>query len=82
MLQALREDTTYFAEARPDLTALRASIVWAHHDDVVSSFGYRHDASFTIANSTHKSVCKPQKLDDATYVFAVTGSLHGHPEAL
>jgi pimeloyl-ACP methyl ester carboxylesterase len=59
LLQALREDTNYFADEFPSMSALRARIAWAHHDDVVTSLPFRHDASYTLVNSTHSTVCKP-----------------------
>jgi len=75
LLQALREDVTYFAERYPAFRALRARIAWAHHDDIVTSMPFRHDVSYTVLDSDHVSVCKPSPKTMAPFVFATKGVL-------
>jgi pimeloyl-ACP methyl ester carboxylesterase len=76
LLAQLRDDTTYFAEQHPELQGFRAALLWAHHDDVVTSAGYLHDDGGRRALGTnHSSVCKPISLNDAAMVFARGGLL-------
>lgn len=75
LLQSLREDVTYFAGMYPGLSAFRAHIAWAHHDDIVTSLPFRHDVSYRILDSNHLSVCKPKPKFVAPFVFATNGTL-------
>lgn len=75
LLTALRADTGHFASAHPEHGALRARILWAHHDDVVTGRGYRHDASWRARGTSHTTVCKPNTVGDVAMTFASTGSV-------
>ena len=81
LLTALRDDTTYFAGQQPDVHALRAQILWAHHDDVVTGRGYRHDAAWRAGDTSHSSVCKPSTVSSPSMVFAHTGCVPGGQRA-
>jgi hypothetical protein len=75
LLRALREDTTHFADAHPQLSGLRARTAWAHHDDIVTAFDYRHDVSWRILKTSHSSVCKPNKSYLVPLELVLTGKI-------
>lgn len=70
LLRTLREDTTHFAEATAGMPALKARIIWAHRDEIVSSIPYRHDVSWRSLRTTHSTVCKPSSHSDPCYELA------------
>lgn len=82
ILQALRDDTTHFAEQYPALQALRARIAWAHHDDIVTAFPYRHDIGWRVLNTNHTSVCKPNHDYLVPFAFAKSGEIRDPSVAL
>lgn len=65
LLDVVRNDTTKWAEDErfERLTSLRAAIVWAERDDVVSDIEYRKDTNRPPRppGSNHLSVCKPRR---------------------
>lgn len=70
LLRSLRDDTNYFADKNPSIRSLRADILWAHKDDVVSSNGYRFDADGRLLHTTHATVCKPINVASSKFMFA------------
>lgn len=81
-LQSLREETTHFAEQHPDLACFRARILWAHDDTVVTSLRFRHDAAFTLRDSTHVSVSKASATEPSAFTFLNSGRLQQSEGAL
>jgi hypothetical protein len=77
LLAAIRDDTNHFADQYPTVSILRARVVWAHHDEVVSASPFRYDASYWLAGTTHTSVCKPTAEFLEPLTFATTGMLEG-----
>jgi hypothetical protein len=75
LLSVLRDNTNYYADRYPELTALRASIAWAHHDDIVTAISYRHDAEITVRDTNHKTICKPWDKFPAPFYFLNAGTL-------
>lgn len=75
MLNALREDSNYFAGEYPSLSGLRAQIAWAHDDTVVSKLPFRYDSGQTHLKTTHQNVCKPAKDSPKAFVFATQGAV-------
>lgn len=59
-LTAIRDHTEFYSEHYPDLTALRAAILWGDKEAVVQVGNYRNDARNRFAEGhDHVSVCKP-----------------------
>jgi pimeloyl-ACP methyl ester carboxylesterase len=82
LLDALREDTNYYADLYPNLRSFRARICWAHHDDIVTSLPFRHDVSYTMRDTDHLSVCKPSRDFLAPFTFVYAGALEESEGAL
>lgn len=62
IINSTRKRTTTLARQRSDLTALRASIVWANPDNVVLSERYSTDyVDGAWDGTTHTTVCKPKR---------------------
>lgn len=59
-----------------DLACLRAAVLWANPDDVVVTDRYDTDrADQSVDNTTHASVCKPDKRYDTPWRFVEDGDL-------
>lgn len=82
LLQALREDINYYADQYPGLSSVRARIAWAQNDHVVTSLPFRHDACYTILNTNHLTVCKPNRKFFSPFTFANAGILEKEDGAL
>jgi hypothetical protein len=82
VLQMLREDTNSFADRFPQLSGLRARIVWAQRDRVVTSLPFRHDVSYTLLDTDHISVCKPNLKNPAPFAFVSNGVIEHEDGAL
>jgi Putative serine esterase (DUF676) len=82
LLQALREDTNYYADKYPSLSGLRPGIAWAHNDRVVTSLPFRHDTSYTILETDHVTVCKPTRKFLTPFAFVNSGILEREDGAL
>jgi triacylglycerol esterase/lipase EstA (alpha/beta hydrolase family) len=82
LLQALREDINYYADQYPGLNSLHARIAWAQNDRIVTSLPFRHDASYTILDTDHLTVCKPSLTFPAPFTFVNTGILEREDGAL
>jgi pimeloyl-ACP methyl ester carboxylesterase len=75
VLADIRERTERYAKD-PDLRALRASILWAHPDDVVIPVHYSTDfADDSVDGATHSSVCKPHSNYHTPWMFVEKGDL-------
>ncbi|MDP9226234.1 MAG: hypothetical protein M3P18_20835 [Actinomycetota bacterium] len=82
LLDAMREDTTFFAQSYPHSTAFRATIAWAEMDDVVTSLPFRHDVGWMLRTTTHQSVCKASPSFPVPFTFVKSGTLEGVEDAL
>ena len=59
-LAAVREQTERFAFDHPEVSAMRADILWAERDSIVISMSYACDIEQGHApGTTHSTVCKP-----------------------
>ena len=68
-----RRTEEYVDSKKRELSALRASILWANPEDIVLTGRYDSDHPDDSVEATHPSVCKPRDGFQTPWVFVETG---------
>lgn len=77
LLRGLADQTTASANTHPQLPSLRAKVVWASNDAVVSAVDYLHDVGWMVLDETHTGICKVTSTKPQPLTFVLSGSLAG-----